>query len=332
MQLAAEQGVTGLRGTADMHVGLAELHREWGELDAAARHLRRSQELGEHAGLPQQPYRWRVAMARIREAQGDPDGALALLREAERVYVGDFFPEVRPVAAVTARVWVAQGRLADALAWARERGLTAEDEPSYLREFEHLTLARALIVRHARDRDERAGREATGLLERLLAAAHAGERAGSVIEILLLQALAHRAHGDLPGALAPLHQALTLAEPEGYVRRFVDEGVAMRDLLRHAAGDGASAYTRRLLSAFDRSDQRAAAPPRAAAAVLAEPMTAREVEILRLVAAGLRNQEIADRLYISPATVKRHIANAYGKLGVGHRTEAVARAHELRLL
>ncbi len=132
--------------------------------------------------------------------------------------------------------------------------------------------------------------------------------------------------------VAPVNLTIPLAEPEGYVRRFVDEGVAMRDLLRHAARDGASAYARRLLSAFDRSDQRAAAPPQAAAAVLAEPMTAREVEILRLVAAGLRNQEIADRLYISPATVKRHIANAYGKLGVGHRTEAVARAHELRLL
>jgi hypothetical protein len=82
-------------------------------------------------------------MARIREAQGDPDGALTLLDEAERFYVGDFFPDVRPVAASKARVWVAQGRLADALAWARERGLSAEDAPSYLREFEHLTLARA---------------------------------------------------------------------------------------------------------------------------------------------------------------------------------------------
>ena len=96
-----------------MHVGMSELHRERDDLDAATQHLLRSEELGEHTGFPQNPYRWRVAMARIREAQGDLDGALDLLDEAERLYVGDFFPNVRPVAALKARVWVAQGRLGE---------------------------------------------------------------------------------------------------------------------------------------------------------------------------------------------------------------------------
>ncbi len=176
-------------------------------------------------------------------------------------------------------------------------------------------------------------REAVGLLDRLLQAADAGERTGSVIEILVLQALAHEARGDIPRALGPLERALTLAEPEGYVRILVGEGEAMRTLLRHAVARGtAPVYTRRLLAAFDRSARPASTPAQVAATELTEPLTMREVEILRLIAAGMRNQEIADQLFISLSTVKRHIANAYGKLGVRHRTEAAARANELNLL
>jgi LuxR family transcriptional regulator, maltose regulon positive regulatory protein len=238
---------------------------------------------------------------------------------------------VRPLEALKARVWIAQGKLADALAWARVRGLTVDDDLSYLREFEHVTLARVLIACSKRDRDDRSIHQAMRLLERLLEAAQAGERAGSVIEILLLQALAHQAQGDMPAALALLNRALTLAEPEGYVRIFVDEGEAMRNLLRHAAACGiVTSYTQRLLPAFDKPARPVSAL--AEAADLAEPLTAREVEVLRLIAAGMRNQEIADHLFISLPTVKRHIANAYGKLGVGHRTEAVARANDLNLL
>jgi LuxR family maltose regulon positive regulatory protein len=134
-------------------------------------------------------------------------------------------------------------------------------------------------------------------------------------------------------ALVPLERALTLAEPEGYVRIFVDEGEAMHILLRHiAAGGIASSYTRRLLSAFDKQVLPTSASAQATAAGLAEPLTGREVEILRLIAAGMRNLEIADHLFISLATVKRHIANVYGKVGVSHRTEAIARANELNLL
>ena len=124
LQRASEQGGPVLRGTADMYVGMSEVHRERGDLQAATQQLLRSQELGEHNGLPQNPYRWRVAMARIRQAEGDLGGALDLLNEAERLYVGDFFPNVRPVPALKARVWIAQGRLGEALGWAREQGLS----------------------------------------------------------------------------------------------------------------------------------------------------------------------------------------------------------------
>ena len=147
LQRASEQDGPVLRGTADMYVGMSEVHRERGDLQAATQQLLRSQELGEHNGLPQNPYRWRVAMARIRQAEGDLGGALDLLNEAERLYVGDFFPNVRPVPALKARVWIAQGRLGEALGWAHEQGLSADDDLSYLREFEHITLARMLLAR-----------------------------------------------------------------------------------------------------------------------------------------------------------------------------------------
>src|SRR5439155_11119442 len=135
--------------------------------DAAARYLRSSQELGEHGGLQENRYRWYVGMAQIAEAQGDLDRALDLLDEAQRRYVRSPNPEVRPVAAVKARVWVRQGRLAEALDWALERGLSVDDALSYLREFEHITLARLRIARHRGERGESAIRETIALLARL---------------------------------------------------------------------------------------------------------------------------------------------------------------------
>ena len=231
LQLATAQGEPVLRGTAGLYVGMSELHREHDDLHAATQHLLSSKELGEHTGLPRYRFSWCVAMARIREAQGDLDGALDLLQEAERLYVSDFFPNVRPVPALKTRVWIAQGRLGEALGWARERGLSVEDDLSYLREFEHITLARVLLARAKSDPVDRSLLEAMGLLDRLLQAAEAGGRMGNVIEILLLQALAHQAQGDSPAALVPLDRALTLAEPEGYVRVFVDVGEAMRLLI-----------------------------------------------------------------------------------------------------
>ncbi len=152
LQWATEPGAPVLRGAADMHVGMSALLREHNDLKTATQHLLTSQALGELAGLPQNPYRWCAAMARIREAQGDLDGALDLLDQAERLYDADFSPNVRPIAARKTRVWVAQGRLGDALGWASQQGLSVEDELSYLREFDHITLARVLIARYQRDR------------------------------------------------------------------------------------------------------------------------------------------------------------------------------------
>ncbi len=328
LQLARAHGDPVLRGTADMYVGLSELAREQNDLEAATQHLRRSKEQGEHTGFPQNPYRWRVAMARLRQAQGDLDGALILLDEAERRYVSDFYPNVRPVAAWKARVWITQGRVSDAFDWAREQGLAVEDALSYRREFEHLTLARVLLAHYQSDGTDRAMQEAQGLLARLRQAAEAGERAGSVIEILVLQALAHQLQGDLPGALAPLQRALALAEPAGYVRIFVDEGAPMAALLQEAAHHGiAPRYVRQLRAALGQAADR---PP--ANQGLLEPLSGREREVLRRLGTDLTGPEMARELMVSLPTLRTHTSNIYSKLGVTSRRAAVRRAQELDLL
>src|SRR5579859_5938963 len=327
LQRAPQQGGSVLRGTADMYVGMSEIHRERDDLPAATRQLLRSQDLGEHTGLPQNRYRWRVAMARIRQAEGDLSGALDLLNEAERLYVGDFFPNVRPVPALTARVRVAQGAWAETLGWAREQGLSFDDDLSYLREFEHMTLARALLAGYTSEHAARIILEATRLLEGLLRAAEEGERTGSVIEILVLQALARQAQDDVPAALAPLQRALTLAEPEGYVRIFADEGPPMATLLRAAAKRGtAPRYVRRLLAAVNKTGDGGPASHG-----LTEPLSERELDVLRLLGTDLGGPEIARELIVSLNTVRTHTKNIYTKLGVNNRRAAVRRARELNL-
>ena len=306
---------------------MSEIHRERDDLPAATQQLLRSQELGEHIGLPQNRYRWRVAMARIREAEGDLGGALDLLNEAERLYVGDFFPDVRPVPALKARVWIAQGELGEALGWAREQGLSVDEDLSYLREFEHITLARALLARYQDERAEASIHEATRLLERLLPAAEEGGRAGRVIEILVLRALAHQTLGDIPAALACLERAMTLAEPEGYVRVFVDEGPPMASLLKVLAKQGtAGNYVRRLLAAVTETEQDS--PVKQA---LIEPLSERELDVLRLLGTDLGGPDIARELMVSLNTVRTHTKNIYAKLAVTSRRAAVRRAAELGL-
>jgi LuxR family maltose regulon positive regulatory protein len=332
LQLAAEGTHTSPPETDELHLGLSELHREWNDIERAIGYLdtmTRSAGQTAHAG---NKLRWCAAMASVRVAQGDLDAAFALLEEGERHERRDPLPRARPIPAMKARIRIAQGRLDEASEWATEAKLAVDDDLGYLREFEHITLARLLIAR-----GERSKHDADRLLERLRTAARTGGRVGSVIEILVLESLAQQASSNTRGALDRLGEALALAEPEGFLRVFIDHGTRMRDLLRHAITRGlAGEYTRRVLAAFDAPPPKqltvAASHGTAGATGAGQALTTREVEILRLIAAGLRNQEIADHLSISAATVKRHIANAYGKLGAAHRTEALARANELKVL
>ncbi len=332
LHLAREQGDPAMQGTADLYSGLSELHCEQGDLGTARQHLLRIGELDELSDV--YLYRWCLAQAQLKKAQGDLDGALDQLHEAERHYLRSPIPDVRPVAALKTRLWVAQGRLNEALDWAVEQGLSIGDELSYLREFEHITLARVLIGQYKIQREERFVREAIGLLERLLKAAEEGRRMGSVIEILVLLALAHQVQDDTSSAHISLERALTLAEPEGYVRVFVDEGMPMAHLLSAAAAQGIIPdYTGKLLAVFDTEQQeREGKNYRPPAQPLIEPLSQRELEVLQLIAQGLSNREISERLFLALNTVKGHNRKIFGKLEVQRRTEAVARARELDLL
>ena len=320
LDLAARHSGGQLRGTPDMHVGLGEIAIERNDLASARKHLATSHELGDHLGMPRHPHRWRIGEAHLREAEGDLLGALALLDEAERVYDGDFSPDVRPVSAMRARICVTQGRPEQALVWAAQRCVGVTDELDYLREFEHVTLARALLG--AGDR------AAASLLERLLTAAEAGGRHGSALEILVLLALAQQREGDLGAALDALSRALELGGPEGYVRIFTAEGPAMTSLLTAASERGvATSYAARLLGSAD-----AAPLKRARSDALVDPLSDRELDVLRLLASELSGPEIARHLVVSLNTVRTHTKSIYAKLGVGSRRAAVRQADELGLL
>ena len=337
LQLATKQGAPALRGAADMHVGMSGLYYERNELNTAEQHLLKSKELGELNGLPKNPYRWRVAMSQIRETQGDLEGALDLLDEAEKVYVGDFSPNVRPISTLKARVWIKQGELEKALDWARERKLSSEEEPSYLREFEQITFARILLSQHQSNHKDSLIHDAVGLLERLLKTAEEGGRIGSVIEILILLALAHQLQENTPTALSALERALKLAEPEGYMRIFLAKGSNMAEMIREITKRGfLPNYTGKLLSAFE-AERKAlnvetplSASP--ASASLIEPLSQRELDILRLFKTELSGPEIAQELVIALSTVRTHTKSIYNKLNVNSRRGAVKRAIELGLI
>ena len=309
----------------------ADLYRAWAELDlargdlvAASEHLYRSSELGQLRVMPVWAYRWHVAKARLRLAHGDPRGALDLLEEAQRLYIRTPMPDLRPVPAMRARIWAGHGRVADALAWARERWLSVDDGLDLVGEYEHLTLARIMLADLGAGGSATAGEAAVGLLERLLRAAEDAGRVGSAIEILAQLALAHHAMGHSEEAAAVLERALALAAPEGFLQVLLDEGPAMADLLREVEARGTAA---------DHAGQVLAAFPVAGAGLDGAPaLTSREVEVLGHVAAGLSNQQIAALLCVSPYTVKAHARSIYDKLDAHSRTAAVARARALRIL
>ena len=331
------------RGVADMYVALSRVALERGNLAGAADYLRRADELGDAGGLPQNPYRWRVAMALLRDAEGEVAAALGLLEEAERVYVGDFSPNVQPVAATRARVLAASGEVAEALAWARRRGVSATDDLTYAREYEHLSLAHVLYADHVASARATSLADAAALLDRLVSAAEEGGRLGVVLEGLVLQALIRQAAGERERALDALERALRLAEPQGYVRMFTVHAAPMTDLLKALrARHHQWQYVTQLL-AMASPHATAGAPASSqpspamgswggtAGRVLIEPLSARELVVLGYLGTELDGPAIARELGVSLSTVRTHTQHIYAKLGVTNRRAAVGRAHQLNL-
>ena len=335
-RLAGDQDEQPLSAVGIVHVGMAELLYERGDLDGAERYLKEGIELGKRGSEAKVLVLSYVNLARVLMARGDAEHSLTKIQEAWRLAQWTSTGAWPPVGAWRARLLLAQGDVELAARWSREYG-KSEDYLSYSRILERITMARILFAQNKTG-------EALEFLEELLEAAESKERMWHVIEILMLQALAFEARGETERALAALERSLALAEPEGYVRTFVDEGAPMAALLaklleerregRTVERSGASPwYVDRLLTQILAGAASQERSPRGTdGSPLLEPLSERELEVLRLVAEGLSNREIAQRLFVSLGTVKAHVNHVYVKLLVRSRTQAVARARKLQLI
>ena len=328
IQLAEGQADFVRWGVVDVYSATGDLYREMNDFEAAEDHLLKASGLGEKSQVPRWRYRWCLAQARLKELQGDLDAAFSLLEEAEANYRRGPMPDVRPVSTLTTRIFIKQNRLSEALGWVREQNLSSNDDLCFLREFDHITLARVLLAQYKKDQQNESLSDAISLLERLLKEAEKANRMGSMIEIRILLALFYEAQSDIPSAIESLEPALRFAEPEGYIRTFVDEGDSMDRLLAEANARGIiPEYVGKLLGAFGNTERKVLTEQ-----PLIEPLSEREREILMLIATGLKNKEIAEQMVISLNTVLYHTKNIYNKLGVNRRTQAILKAQEIKLV
>ncbi len=325
---------------AKAHLGLGEIHFEWNDLDSTMRNLGDGLRLSREARDPQASCDAHILLARVHQARGDLDGALDAIAEGERVLRqrGAHAALIETLTTHRVEIWLAQGKLKQCVQWMQSHQL--HHTPSELREQQHLLMGAILLAQyHSNDAIESSG-ELIRTCERV-------GRNNTVIRGLILQTLAHDQQGDTEGSIAALSRALSLAEPEGYIRAFMREPGPMARILRTIREDESSDppigidYIETLLAALGGTAPVEMEPrihheggyhiPYATAALLS-PLSERELEVLRLIAAGKSNAAIADALYISLSTVKSHINNLYSKLGVESRTQALVRAKEISLL
>jgi LuxR family transcriptional regulator, maltose regulon positive regulatory protein len=241
---------------------------------------------------------------------------------------------VRPIPALRARVRIAQGRLGDAWDWAHEHHVTAAGPPAFLAEFNQLTLARLLIGQYRADRDQSGIEQARALIDRVVGAAQAAGRAGSLVEARLVWALARHVAGDTGAAIPDLAAALTGGVPAGYLRLVLDEGPPMDELLRQAERRPEPAASAGYAALVLHAAERGQAPATAAGPAPSsdEGLSDRELEVLRLLATELTGPEIARHLFVSVNTLRTHTKHIFTKLDVNTRRAAVSRAAELGLL
>jgi LuxR family maltose regulon positive regulatory protein len=324
------------------HVGMGELLYEWDDLDGAMRHLTEGVALGERSGSTSIVFPGHALLARVKWAQGNVDGAVRIIQEdewsAHSINLSSW--DLDQIAAHGAWLRLAQGDVAAAGRLLGQRGINAEDHVDHRNVLGYVMLARVLIARGEYD-------AALTLLGRSLEVAETTKSMGSAIEILVVEALAFDVRGDATKAMAALGRALSLAEPEGYIRTFLDEGEPMATLLAKllrarrtkrppSSQDVPAEYAGKLLMAFRRSFRSRAlsteADPLRSARPLPDLLSGRELEVLRLIAAGKSNREIAGQLFVSVDTVKKHLTHIFRKLGVHSRIQAVTQAQEMGLI
>ena len=354
LRVAEERGIQQLSIVAFAYDSLGELYLEWNDLESASFHIQEAIQRGERGKMPRMLVSTYTCLARLRWAQGDVESAFQMVQKAWQLIHQHALPSryTGPLEICQIRFWLAQGMLTTAQEWAKASGLSTTNEKLNISiEERYLALVRLLVVQGE-------ATQAYELLERIRHVATAEWRFNSVIGLLALQALALSAQGNSAAALVKLAEAFTLAEPEGYTRIFIEEGKPLQSLIldfrlwisaqpRTEQQVKLLIYTDKLLSAFpptervlDESAVVRVAPlgatlsqnPKSKIQNLVEPLTERELEVLHLVAQGLSDRQVAEQLIVVIGTVKRHLNNLYGKLGVHTRTQALARARELNLL
>ena len=333
LRLLTEEGFELSPAAGVVHIGMADLRYERNDLDGAERELERGVELAERTGDVSTLVWAYVTLSRTRRARGDEGSALEMAHKAERVARDSGADlQIAIAAAWLVRLLVARGDLAEAGALGLERSANVGGAAAAARMVDQVTSARLL---HAQG----SPREALRLLERPHEAAQANGRTRDLIEILSLRALAQWSSNEKERAVGTLAEALVLATPEDYVRSFVDEGPHMVTLMSEVLAVGQKGrtdslrrvpahYPRKLMSVLEQN----AAGATPSAAGLSEPLSERELEVLRLIASGKSNRQISSELFVSVGTVKTHINNLYRKIDAHSRTQALARARELQLL
>ncbi len=323
LKLGAE--VTGqqspLAGIAE--IGLGNLYYEWNDLESSGNHFKAGVALANHWKHAESLLNGTLGLARLKHAQGDTPGVFALIQDLKVILEEVGAKMLLPVVdAFRARMWVSDGKLTEAEHWIETSKLTLDGELSYLQENNYITYVRLLIA-------QKNFNDAEGLITRLLDFSERGERKTRVLELMILQAIVKQEQGNTIQAEQFIMSALKMAEPEGYQRLFLDERASIASLLYQVISNQEnSVYAERLLKALDyqKEDQSKKHLGSVTTETLIEPLSEREIDILKCLAEGLSNREIAHRLTISLSTVKTHTRNIYTKLGVNSRTQAIAQA------
>jgi LuxR family maltose regulon positive regulatory protein len=328
LPLAVQSNGQMLPIAARLYSGLSRLMYECNDLNAAQDYAQKAFDLGQNWGDVDTLVMARVMLARIRQAESDEPGAEESFSAAESLMRSRQINSRGPAWVEMAHVWLwlAQGNLEACQGWVKAHANIVPDQPG-VDGSEHLILARILLAQGNPS-------AAMKIISQLLQECETVGRTGAVIELLVFQALALQQKGDIASALKVLERALFLAAPEGYVRVFLDQGMPMKTLLRQIKVESASLknYLNKLLASYESASSLVHAYSTDGSQPLIDPLSARELEVLGLVAAGKSNQQIANELFLATGTVKKHLNNIFGKLNVQNRTECVVRARELQLL
>jgi LuxR family maltose regulon positive regulatory protein len=332
----AEQDGRVLPVAGYIHKEIARVLYELNELDRADQHLQEGVKLGQQMADGRAEKVGYCLWAKVQIAKGDLASAFLSIQNAEQaVSKAEIDFDLRGGEYPLVRLWLKERKIKDLDKWLEENTATIEEITHFKTKFTLTTHARVLIALYREHQDDVYIRKALDLLDGLLELADNNGWGSKVIEILALQAVAFQENGNSELAQTKIEQALTLAEPEGFTRTFVDEGPPMASLLYEALKrEIAPAYVQRLLATFPvtETEEDASTKSKVDQSGLIEPLSEREIEVLQFLAKGLTNQVVATRLFISLHTVKAHTRNIYSKLGVNNRTQAVDKARTLGIL